>query len=866
MYYSSIHSYFLLRCAEYANIRFFCHIATFTIKNFKKSRQLLMFEKKYLFLQPHIFFRLSFMKKIILLIVTLLYSFGMLVAQQQRYDFTHTCADGQKLYMKITDESNSTATVVSQYDGSKRYERPLSGHVEIPAVVVFNGQQYIVEAIGDKAFMGCRDLSVVVIPSGVKRIGIYAFSNCSGLTTLQMPTTLESIGASAFAGCIRLAGPLVLPSKIRHIGSYAFAGCSSLTSIELPESLEDIGSCAFKGCAGLRGSITITPKLKSIGSHAFADCSHLSAIRFYGNNDLHMGNQSAPVFAGCVGITSVTIGDNVTVIPENAFKGCTALKEANMPQGLTSIGHSAFSMCSNLEGDLIIPAKVSSIGGSAFNGCSSLRSLQLPEGITEIGDYTFFQCNRLEGRLILPDSVTHIGTAAFKGCGDLDGPLVLPAGVTYIGSEAFMGCEHLTGTLTIPIGVKFIGNSAFADCRRLQAIEYGAEDCHSLGTIGHTAFHGCTGIKSLTIFHGVKQIPNCAFSNCTGIEGDIKIPDGVAIIGSSAFSGCTQITSVEIPHGVEKILTAAFRGCTRLDGTLTLPSSLESIGSNAFENCINITAIQMEGYPPRVGHNAFYGINSLIPVYVPCMSLPSYQNHEEWRYFSHIEGVNSEHHLAVRSTNDDRGSVRIIKSNTCSYAQAMIQAIAKEGYVFVEWADGIRDNPRTLLVTSDTLMEAFFEEGSMLTITGLSNNDSLGTVLGGGDFEKGDEITLMAIAFAGTIFDGWSDGNRDNPRTFVAQDNGRYLALFSSPNNQETTTTIENRESSDDLLYPIENKNGSILIRGTKGHTVIIYDEYGRIVEKKDNCPKTFLYTPKSPGNYLVRIDTGEIRRVVIAD
>lgn len=802
------------------------------------------------------------MKKIIVLIFTLLSASVMLMSQSQTYSFAYTCQDGQTLFLKISDEGGSTVTVVSQNNGNNRYERPLSGRIDIPAQVDHDGNRYVVTAIGDKAFMGCRDLSVVIMPSTIKTIGTYAFANCSGLTTIQFSSSLEVIGSSAFSNCLRLAGPLVIPSRTKKIGSYAFSGCSSLSSLQMPESLEEIGSYTFKGCSGLRGSITLTPGLKSLGNNAFADCSHLSGIRFYGNDELHMGTQSSPVFAGCVGILSVTIGDNVKVIPENAFKGCTALKEVNLPQGLTAIGHSAFAQCSNLEGDLVIPANVKTIGGSAFYGCRSLQSLRLSDGLTEIGDYTFFQCSGLEGRLILPEEVVRVGSAAFKGCSGLEGTLSLPAGLKHIGAEAFMGCEHLTGTLTIPVGMEYIGNSAFADCRRLQAIEYGAEDCQSMGAIGHTAFHGCTGIKSITIFHGVKQIPNCAFSNCTGVEGEIKIPAGVTSIGSNAFSGCTQITGIEFPEELIQIKNGAFRGCTRLDGTLTLPTHVESIGNNAFENCISITAISLDGYPPRLGADAFNGVNSLIPVTVPCKSLLSYQNSEGWRYFSHLEGSSSENRLTARSADDDMGSVRIIQSNTCSFAHAMIQAIPNEGYVFAGWADGNRDNPRSVVVSSDTIMEAFFEEGSLVSIIGVSNDGALGMVTGGGDYEKGSEVTLVAVAYAGTTFEGWNDGNLDNPRKLSALANGRYLALFS--NAKQSLTPQPPTPDTDDTLYPITDDNGSITVEGVKGHTVTVYDDYGRQVTKEEDCSDIFHYKPSSPGNYLIRIDTGETRRIVI--
>ena len=69
-----------------------------------------------------------------------------------------------------------------------------------------------------------------------------------------------------------------------------------------------------------------------------------------------------------------------------------------------------------------------------------------------------------------------------------------------------------------------------------------------------------------------------------------------------------------------------------------------------------------------------------------------------------------------------------------------------------------------------------------------------------------------------------------------------------------------------DQTFPMKVEGNTITIEHTKGHSVTVYDDYGRQVEHRDDCPATFRYRTKTPGNYLVRIDNGETRRVVIAD
>ncbi len=70
-------------------------------------------------------------------------------------------------------------------------------------------------------------------------------------------------------------------------------------------------------------------------------------------------------------VTSITIGDKVTSIGDNAFYKCTGLKEVEIPESVTGIGEGAFFGCSALE-KATIPASVTSIGEDAFASCPKL--------------------------------------------------------------------------------------------------------------------------------------------------------------------------------------------------------------------------------------------------------------------------------------------------------------------------------------------------------------------------------------------------------------------------------------------------------------------------------------------------------------
>ena len=59
------------------------------------------------------------------------------------------------------------------------------------------------------------------------------------------------------------------------------------------------------------------------------------------------------------------------------------------------------------------------------------------------------------------------------------------------------------------------------------------------------------------------------------------------------------------------------------------------------------------------------------------------------------------------------------------------------------------------------------------------NNNSMGSVTGAGTYNKGESVTLTAVASEGYKFLSWGDGVTDNPRTVVAEeDQVIYSAIF----------------------------------------------------------------------------------------
>ena len=55
--------------------------------------------------------------------------------------------------------------------------------------------------IAESAFMGCTQMTGVVIPDGVKRIEAFTFHGCSSLRSVMLPDSIEYISDYAFLRC-----------------------------------------------------------------------------------------------------------------------------------------------------------------------------------------------------------------------------------------------------------------------------------------------------------------------------------------------------------------------------------------------------------------------------------------------------------------------------------------------------------------------------------------------------------------------------------------------------------------------------------------------------------------------------------------
>ena len=101
-----------------------------------------------------------------------------------------------------------------------------------------------------------------------------------------------------------------------------------------------------------------------------------------------------------------------------------------------------------------------------------------------------------------------------------------------------------------------------------------------------------------------------------------------------------------------------------------------------------------------------------------------------------------------------------------------------ENFNFKGWSDcDSKELTREVVITSDTTIMAIFTADPYLNVK--SNNTSLGTVTDcSGYYKSGTKVTITATPNSGAYFVEWNDGNTDNPRTVIVNEDITYTATF----------------------------------------------------------------------------------------
>lgn len=210
--------------------------------------------------------------------------------------------------------------------------------------------------------------STVILPSTINswpvtKIGEAAFQDNTTITSVTIPDSVTEIGANAFAGCTNL-------TSVTYGGDW-----SKLTIQSGNPAVEDaVNAQLFDFEFTPDNTAVIVTNYKCKGTAA--DVTIPSCYK--GKPVTAINNAAFPNSA----VTSVTIPDSITSIPDAAFVNCSKLTNISIPNSVTYIGFSAFSSCTSLK-SITLPSSLSTIGNSAFAGCPSLMTVTYPGSKTQ---------------------------------------------------------------------------------------------------------------------------------------------------------------------------------------------------------------------------------------------------------------------------------------------------------------------------------------------------------------------------------------------------------------------------------------------------------------------------------------------------
>lgn len=528
--------------------------------------------------------------------------------------------------------------------------------------------KYVVNKIDISAFEGCTNLTSVSIPDSVMSIEASAFAGCSSLTLVTIPEGdgMRIIEDNVFKDCTSLES-IVIPNLGIGGADNLFENCTSLKSVTLSEGIYQLPQHMFKGCTSLH-YLRVPNSVSVIGQLTFEESSLTSVdidscegsiirtfpwfgvdnIAFTWLRELFDVTEDGMLMMGTefYNMQAQSRIPNNIVIPES-INGVT----------VTWIRDNFVSDNQNVV-SVTIPSTVNDIWGNVFENAYSLTTINIYNSEDSImgspwgapnATVTWNYGNDLEP-FIIDETNRHM-----IGYIDQDGlDLVIPA--TFTGED----------------GVNY----------KVTGIDYGAfQNCHNLNsttipdtvvTIAECAFFYCTGLKTVAIGTGVKELPTDVFSGCEtlttinisnnldAITGapwgatnasvnwildyliisengfgsvsandnllamaadnpvDLVIPKrineiNVGEIDFAGFQSCVALRSVTIPDGVTSINEYAFSGCTSLQ-SIIIPNTVLEIKDVAFNDCSSLKSINIPNSVISMGIGTFINCQNLTTI------------------------------------------------------------------------------------------------------------------------------------------------------------------------------------------------------------------------------------------------------------
>jgi len=504
--------------------------------------------------------------------------------------------------------------------------------------------------IGDGAFNYNASLTELTFGTGVISIGFQSFRAAGGLQDIFLPDSITTIGAQAFTECHTMSS-IRISDGVTTIEDKTFYDCKDLATISDGSNVTTLGEYTFYNCFDL---VTVpaawTDSLVGIGTYAFQNCTGLTSFTIGDNITSIEGS----TFDGCGSLSFVDFGIGVTLIAGNAFRSCNSLTTITLPDSVTTIASNAFSssgLATVYMNVIVADALTLAAGpGQSLYGATDVDIVILSPWEDDQGVWYSYEIGGSIATVIRspvhPSDLTtphitvwgHITPAGTAGAG-------LGAAtytVTSIDKEAFK-YSHILSTITLWAPIETIGRSAFYRCRYLGSADLGSsltsiddhafEECISLiqcdglressllSNIGAYAFENCVRLPSIDISDSLVTLGECAFQNCIRLQefrgGDGLLGTQVARIEDGSFRNCWDMESMFLPPHLRWIGSKAFQGCRSFVTMDMHETEVITIGNDAFNGCVKLETVDLPDTLATLGVRIFQGCTALATVHFP---------------------------------------------------------------------------------------------------------------------------------------------------------------------------------------------------------------------------------------------------------
>ncbi len=552
-----------------------------------------------------------------------------------------------------------------------------------------------VTSIGEDAFYG-SDLESITIPNSVTTIANGAFSNCINLTEITIPESVTSIGIYryVFSECVALESIIVDANNTTYDSR---DNCNAIIETET--------NTLIAGCKG-----TIIPNSVENISHAAFMGSGLRKV-YIPNSVTNIANE---VFYGCRSLTSVTIGSSVTEIGELAFYECVNITEINLSTTTPpALGENVFTETIYNSATVWVPRGSGGIymNTEFWTQFSTIRevpyywlcnfedeetwtlgndqqdgnvqwqiltretypsSLYTSDNDAYIRPFVFYgdTLNNTPGHWAMADLISQV--ASFGGPGQVaESPWIEFSNINLIEAEqpqiTFRQIFRQLNGVETSIRVSIDGGQTWTD--------------HIVNEEVESNTYGEYEIRT-----GIREAAG---------EGNVKIR---FLINSDAHAVQMgygwEIDDIEIKEAPDTIIATAGEGGTISPNGEVLVDIGESVTFTITPNDGYRIASVMVDETENVTDQLVDGTYTFVDVI---------ENHTIAATFEEIHTYT----IIVLSNNDAYGMVS--EGGTFEEGAVFeIAAMPNDGYRFVSWDDGNMDNPRTIIVTSDSTFVANF--------------------------------------------------------------------------------------------------------------------------------------------------------------